>query len=124
VSHWPYWSSGSPLGPRPRPKRVSSKLVEVVGRQPSPLGAQGLNTPRPYRDDILAVLERAFDEEEGLLGPGGAGSGGRRAGARPPSRAPVSRTPVILDPEDEALWLDPSVIAPVKVLPCLRPIQA
>jgi putative SOS response-associated peptidase YedK len=30
--------------------------------------------------------------------------------------------PVILDPDDEALWLDPSVIAPVKVLPCLRPL--
>jgi putative SOS response-associated peptidase YedK len=32
--------------------------------------------------------------------------------------------PVILDPEDEALWLDPGVIAPVKVLTCLRPIPA
>ena len=39
--------------------------------------------------------------------------------------APIhGRMPVILDPEDEALWLDPSVIAPVKVLPCLRPIPA
>ena len=32
--------------------------------------------------------------------------------------------PVILDPDDEALWLDPSVIAPIKVLPCLRPFPS
>jgi putative SOS response-associated peptidase YedK len=36
--------------------------------------------------------------------------------------APIHpRMPVILDPDDEALWLDPGPIAPVKVLPCLRP---
>jgi len=32
--------------------------------------------------------------------------------------------PVILDPDDEALWLDPGPIAPVKVLPCLRPFPS
>jgi putative SOS response-associated peptidase YedK len=32
------------------------------------------------------------------------------------------RMPVILDPEDEALWLDPGPVAPVKVLPCSRPL--
>ena len=36
--------------------------------------------------------------------------------------APIhNRMPVILDPDDEALWLDRGPIAPVKVLPCLRP---
>ena len=36
--------------------------------------------------------------------------------------APIhDRIPVILDSDDEALWLDPGPIAPVKVLPCLRP---
>jgi putative SOS response-associated peptidase YedK len=35
--------------------------------------------------------------------------------------APIhNRMPVILDPDDEALWLDPGPIAPIKVLPCLR----
>ena len=35
--------------------------------------------------------------------------------------APIhDRMPVILDPDDEALWLDPGPIAPIKVLPCLR----
>src|SRR5262249_24852864 len=34
------------------------------------------------------------------------------------------RMPVILDPDDEALWLDSNVIAPAKVLPCLRPFPA
>ena len=32
--------------------------------------------------------------------------------------------PVILDSTHEALWLDPGPIAPVKVLPCLRPLSA
>jgi putative SOS response-associated peptidase YedK len=32
--------------------------------------------------------------------------------------------PVILDPDDEALWLGPGPIAPVKVLPCLRPFPS
>ncbi len=41
--------------------------MEVVGGQPSQLGAKGLDAPRPHRDDIVAVLERAFDVEEGLL---------------------------------------------------------
>lgn len=31
------------------------------------------------------------------------------------------RMPVILDPKDEALWLDPSVRDAAAVLPCLRP---
>ncbi len=36
--------------------------------------------------------------------------------------APIHpRMPVILDPDDEALWLDPGCVAPIKVLPCLRP---
>ncbi len=35
-----------------------------------------------------------------------------------------SRMPVILDPDDEALWLDPRCIAPIKVLPCLRPFPS
>jgi putative SOS response-associated peptidase YedK len=35
-----------------------------------------------------------------------------------------NRMPVILDPDDEALWLDPGPIAPVKVLPCLRPFPS
>lgn len=36
--------------------------------------------------------------------------------------APIhNRMPVILDPDDEALWLDPGGIAPTKILPCLRP---
>jgi putative SOS response-associated peptidase YedK len=39
--------------------------------------------------------------------------------------APIhNRMPVILDPNDEALWLDASVIAPVKVLRCLRALPA
>jgi putative SOS response-associated peptidase YedK len=39
--------------------------------------------------------------------------------------APIhSRMPVILDPDDEALWLDPGPIAPEKVLPCLRPFPS
>jgi len=32
-----------------------------------------------------------------------------------------NRMPVILDPDDEALWLNPGCVAPIKVLPCLRP---
>ena len=32
--------------------------------------------------------------------------------------------PVILDPDDEALWLDPGCIAPMKVPPCLRPFPS
>ena len=36
--------------------------------------------------------------------------------------APIhDRLPVILDPDDEALWLDPNVTEPLSVLPCLRP---
>ena len=36
--------------------------------------------------------------------------------------APIhNRMPLILDPDDEALWLDPGCVAPIKVLPCLRP---
>src|SRR5712691_10886073 len=42
-------------------------LVEVVRGQPSQLGAKGLDAPRPHRDDIVAVLERAVDVQEGLL---------------------------------------------------------
>jgi putative SOS response-associated peptidase YedK len=39
--------------------------------------------------------------------------------------APIhNRMPVILDPDDEALWLDPGPIAPVKVLACLRPFPS
>jgi putative SOS response-associated peptidase YedK len=39
--------------------------------------------------------------------------------------APIhNRMPVILDPDDEALWLDPGCIAPIKVLPCLRPFPS
>ncbi len=39
--------------------------------------------------------------------------------------APIhGRMPVILDPDDEALWLDPGCVAPVKVLPCLRPFPS
>ncbi len=39
--------------------------------------------------------------------------------------APIhNRMPVILDPDDEALWLDPGCVAPVKVLPCLRPFPS
>ncbi len=39
--------------------------------------------------------------------------------------APIhSRMPVILDPDDEALWLDPGPIAPIKILPCLRPFPS
>ena len=34
------------------------------------------------------------------------------------------RMPVILDSDDEALWLDPGCIAPIKVLPCLRPFPS
>ncbi len=34
------------------------------------------------------------------------------------------RMPVILDPDDEALWLDPDVTDPTAVLPCLRPYPA
>ena len=32
-----------------------------------------------------------------------------------------NRMPVILDPGDEALWLDPDVTSPLAVLGCLRP---
>ena len=32
--------------------------------------------------------------------------------------------PVILDPDDEALWLDPDVTDPLALLPCLRPYPA
>jgi putative SOS response-associated peptidase YedK len=36
--------------------------------------------------------------------------------------APIhNRMPAILDPDDEALWLDPGCVASIKVLPCLRP---
>jgi putative SOS response-associated peptidase YedK len=39
--------------------------------------------------------------------------------------APIhNRMPVILDPDDEVLWLDPGCIAPIKVLPCLRPFPS
>jgi putative SOS response-associated peptidase YedK len=39
--------------------------------------------------------------------------------------APIHpRMPVILDPADEALWLDPGCVAPIKVLPCLRPFPS
>jgi len=39
--------------------------------------------------------------------------------------APIhDRMPVILDPDDEALWFDPGCVAPLKVLPCLRPFPA
>ena len=39
--------------------------------------------------------------------------------------APIhDRMPVILDPNDEALWLAPGGIAPIKVLPCLRPFPS
>ena len=39
--------------------------------------------------------------------------------------APIhDRMPVILDPDEEALWLDPDVADPVAVLPCLRPYPA
>jgi putative SOS response-associated peptidase YedK len=39
--------------------------------------------------------------------------------------APIHpRMPVILDPDDEALWLDPGPTAPMKVLPCLRPFPS
>ena len=39
--------------------------------------------------------------------------------------APIhNRMPVILDPEDEALWLDPDVTDPSAALPCLRPYPA
>jgi putative SOS response-associated peptidase YedK len=39
--------------------------------------------------------------------------------------APIhGRMPVILDPDDEALWLDPGPVAPVKLLPCLRPLAS
>ena len=39
--------------------------------------------------------------------------------------APIhDRLPVILDPDDEALWLDPNVTDPLAVLPCLRPYPA
>jgi putative SOS response-associated peptidase YedK len=39
--------------------------------------------------------------------------------------APIhDRMPVILDPDDEALWLDPGCVAPIKVLPCLRPFPS
>ena len=39
--------------------------------------------------------------------------------------APIhGRMPVILDPDDEALWLDPGPIAPIKVLACLRPFPS
>jgi putative SOS response-associated peptidase YedK len=39
--------------------------------------------------------------------------------------APIHpRMPVILDPDDEALWLDPGCVAPIKVLPSLRPFPS
>jgi putative SOS response-associated peptidase YedK len=39
--------------------------------------------------------------------------------------APIhDRMPVILDPDDEKLWLDPDPVAPLKLLPCLRPFPA
>jgi putative SOS response-associated peptidase YedK len=39
--------------------------------------------------------------------------------------APIHpRMPVILDPDDEARWLDPGCVAPIKVLPCLRPFPS
>jgi putative SOS response-associated peptidase YedK len=42
-----------------------------------------------------------------------------------PLLAPIhDRMPVILSPESEALWLDPSVTDPARVLPLLRPFPA
>jgi putative SOS response-associated peptidase YedK len=39
--------------------------------------------------------------------------------------APIhNRMPAILDPEDEALWLEPGPIAPERVLSCLRPFPS
>ena len=39
--------------------------------------------------------------------------------------APIhNRMPVILDPDDEAMWLDPAVSDPVAIMPCLRPYPA
>jgi putative SOS response-associated peptidase YedK len=36
--------------------------------------------------------------------------------------APIhNRMPAILDPDDEALWLNPGLTVPIKVLPCVRP---
>ena len=36
--------------------------------------------------------------------------------------APIhARMPAILAPEDEAVWLDPTLTGPGAVLPCLRP---
>ena len=85
----------------PGQKRKQPYYVQLKGGQP--FGFAGLWTPPHLAPPTCTIITTTANE---LL-------------------APIhGRMPVILDPEDEARWLDPSVIAPVKVLPCLRPIPA
>jgi len=84
-------------------KRKQPFFVRLKGG--GPFGFAGLWTPPAAADapPTCAIITTAANE---LL-------------------APIhDRMPVILDPDDEALWLDPRPIAPVKVLPCLRPFPS
>jgi putative SOS response-associated peptidase YedK len=89
--------------PVPGQKRKQPFHVRLKGG--APFGFAGLWTPGPTPDapPTCAIITTTANE---LL-------------------APIhDRMPVILDPNDEALWLDPGPNAPIKVSPCLRPLPS
>ena len=47
-----------------------------------------------------------------------------RSGSSSGARECADDGRAILDPDDEALWLDPGPIAPIKILLCLRPFPS
>jgi putative SOS response-associated peptidase YedK len=90
---------------KPVPGQKRKQPFHVRLKDGTPFAFAGLWTPGPTRgaQPTCAIITTTANE---LL-------------------APIhGRMPVILDPEDEALWLDPGPVAPVKVLPCLRPFPS
>ena len=87
--------------PVPGQKRKQPYYIRLKGGAPFPFA--GLWTPPHLAPPTCAIITTDANE---LLAP-----------IHP-------RMPVILDPDDEALWLDPGPIAPVKVLPCPRPFPS
>ena len=90
---------------KPVPGQKRKQPFHVRLKNGAPFGFAGLWTPGPTPDapPTCAIITTTANE---LL-------------------APIhDRMPVILDPDDAALWLDPGPIAPIKVLPCLRPLPS